>query len=365
MKALKITLTSNVANYKKEETIDHKTTYPLPPYSTVIGAIHNACGYMEYHPMNISIQGSFGSMGKKEYTYHWFLDNVMTDRDILVKIYDSNHLSNSYKEVASIFGQKEAFNPIINSDEPYSIDSFTNAKIHDEELAFEYIELKKLQKRFALEEKEVFKPKIAELKAKVKDFTKAIREAKEKEEKDKLKEEQNAIKVDIKALEDERKAYKEMHIDKPLSLYKTLNKSLKSYELLYDVKLVLHIQSDDETIECIKENIYNLTSIGRREDFVEVKEIKEVTLTKDFDVVKSKNSFYIDVNEIDDAIEISPTKGIKKHGTVYYLNKTYTIQDNKRVFNKKKVLYCSNIEAYGQEQGNIYLDDDKMIVNLV
>lgn len=43
----------------KPETIDNKMTYPLPPFSTIIGAIHKACGYQTYHPMDISIQGDY------------------------------------------------------------------------------------------------------------------------------------------------------------------------------------------------------------------------------------------------------------------------------------------------------------------
>ena len=36
----------------------HILTYPLPPYSTVIGLIHRLCGWTEYHPLKISITGS-------------------------------------------------------------------------------------------------------------------------------------------------------------------------------------------------------------------------------------------------------------------------------------------------------------------
>lgn len=36
----------------------HLLTYPLPPYSTVIGLIHRLCEWTEYHPLKISITGS-------------------------------------------------------------------------------------------------------------------------------------------------------------------------------------------------------------------------------------------------------------------------------------------------------------------
>lgn len=32
-------------------------TYPLPPFSTVIGMVHSLCKWKSYHPMNISVSG--------------------------------------------------------------------------------------------------------------------------------------------------------------------------------------------------------------------------------------------------------------------------------------------------------------------
>ena len=37
MKALRLILHQTSANYKREETVENKMTYPLPPVSTVIG----------------------------------------------------------------------------------------------------------------------------------------------------------------------------------------------------------------------------------------------------------------------------------------------------------------------------------------
>ena len=44
MQALRIVIKQSSANYRREETLNNKMTYPLPPVSTIIGAIHNACG---------------------------------------------------------------------------------------------------------------------------------------------------------------------------------------------------------------------------------------------------------------------------------------------------------------------------------
>ena len=72
MKVLRIVLTQASANYRREESDRNKMTYPLPPYSTVIGALHAACGYREYHPMNLSIQGRYQSMHLEPYTDYCF-----------------------------------------------------------------------------------------------------------------------------------------------------------------------------------------------------------------------------------------------------------------------------------------------------
>ena len=57
MKVIKLKLYQNMVNYKRHTSFQLKETYPLPPYSTMIGMIHNACNYTEYVPMDISVQG--------------------------------------------------------------------------------------------------------------------------------------------------------------------------------------------------------------------------------------------------------------------------------------------------------------------
>ncbi len=364
MEALRIKVTSNVANYKKEETIEHKSTYPLPPYATIIGAIHKACGYTEYHKMDISIQGKYGSMGKKVYTNHWFLNSILTDRDYLVKIRDKENLSNSFEKVAYFGERKDVFKAIIDSNEAYTKESFAGSKIYNQKLADEYISLKKLEKVFDEEKKTIYDPKVKVLKDELKTLKAEMKNA-SSENKELLKIKIEAISLEVDNIENERKAFKEANITEPLSFFKTLNTSLKSYELLYDIELCLHISSDEETLKTIEENIFNLTAIGRSEDFIELKEIKRVKLTKDFDEVKSENSFYIDVNEIKEDGILPRTKTGVGSGTVYYINKDYVIENNKRKFNKVRVLYCSDIVADGDCANNIFVDDDNMIVSLM
>jgi len=48
-------------NYRKPSSFTVRESFPLPPYSSVIGMIHAACNFKEYCPMKISIQGSSAS----------------------------------------------------------------------------------------------------------------------------------------------------------------------------------------------------------------------------------------------------------------------------------------------------------------
>ena len=64
MKILKLKLFQETACYKKPFAFKVAETYPLPPYSTVIGMLHKILGATsgEYFPMNISIQGNYESI---------------------------------------------------------------------------------------------------------------------------------------------------------------------------------------------------------------------------------------------------------------------------------------------------------------
>lgn len=58
MRAIRIECFQSLANYRKATSFLIKETFPLPPYSTVIGMIHAACDFQEYHDMKVSIQGT-------------------------------------------------------------------------------------------------------------------------------------------------------------------------------------------------------------------------------------------------------------------------------------------------------------------
>lgn len=61
MRALKIKIYQETVCYKKPYAFKVTETYPLPPYSTVIGMLHRILGASagEYHEMDISVQGNY------------------------------------------------------------------------------------------------------------------------------------------------------------------------------------------------------------------------------------------------------------------------------------------------------------------
>ncbi len=79
MKGIRLKLSQDMVNYKKPSSFQLKETYPLPPYSTVIGMIHNLCGFKEYHPMQISVQGKHFSKVNDLFTRYEFKNGMTYD----------------------------------------------------------------------------------------------------------------------------------------------------------------------------------------------------------------------------------------------------------------------------------------------
>lgn len=72
MNAIRLKLYQAVANYKKPSSFQLKETFPLPPYSTVIGMVHVLCGYTSFHPMDASVQGNYASKVYDQMTRYEF-----------------------------------------------------------------------------------------------------------------------------------------------------------------------------------------------------------------------------------------------------------------------------------------------------
>lgn len=71
-RAIRVQCFQNLANYRKPSSFIIKETYPLPPYSTVLGMIHAICGFEEFHPMQLSIQGKNQGTISELYTRYSF-----------------------------------------------------------------------------------------------------------------------------------------------------------------------------------------------------------------------------------------------------------------------------------------------------
>lgn len=79
MKGIRLKISQDLVNYKKPASFQLKETYPLPPYSTVIGMVHKLCGYTEYHPMQVSVQGKYFSKVNDLFTRYEFKNGMSYD----------------------------------------------------------------------------------------------------------------------------------------------------------------------------------------------------------------------------------------------------------------------------------------------
>lgn len=59
MRALKLRIYQETVCYKKPYAFKVTETYPLPPYSTIIGFLHNVIDANEYNEMKVSVQGTY------------------------------------------------------------------------------------------------------------------------------------------------------------------------------------------------------------------------------------------------------------------------------------------------------------------
>ncbi|MDQ1349840.1 MAG: CRISPR-associated protein Cas5t [Acidobacteriota bacterium] len=71
-KAIKLKIYQDLVNYKTPTSFQLRESYPLPPYSTVIGMVHKACGFDRYVPMSISIQGDYFSKVNNYQIFYYF-----------------------------------------------------------------------------------------------------------------------------------------------------------------------------------------------------------------------------------------------------------------------------------------------------
>lgn len=80
LQAIKLRIHQDTASYKNPVSHDFGESYPLAPYSTIIGMIHYLCDFHEYHPMQISVQGNHVSTTTDLYTSYEFSNGTKFDK---------------------------------------------------------------------------------------------------------------------------------------------------------------------------------------------------------------------------------------------------------------------------------------------
>lgn len=361
MRAVRLIINQSSANYKKEETWENKMTYPLPPISTIIGAIHVACGYTEYHPMDISVQGNYESMHREPYTDYCFLNSTMDDRGILVKMDNESMLSTSFERVAKTI------------DRSSNLKKNENLLVYNRELLTEYQELKQLKDKIG-EFKSGRLKKVSDLikKRKTTLSNKKKKLDKSSDEFKRIDNREKEIKKLEKTLKERVKSFEDENCNNKLSRYRSLTTAIRYYEVLDNIHLIIHIKCDENTMKDIIENAYNIKSIGRSEDFIDLVEAKVVELSESIDdELTSEYSAYLNFEDVKDERIYTKEKSEREIiGTKYYINKNYDTEKakmGKREFVKKKVLYASYY-TIDETSENIYVDRDgnqEFIVNFI
>ena len=184
-----------------------------------------------------------------------------------------------------------------------------------------------------------------------------------------LSEEEKKIKLEEEKYKEDFKKFEYENYTKPYSHFQNLVTSLKSYEILNDIFLILHIKSDEETLKDIENNIFNLQSLGRSEDFVEVIECKMVELQEVEEVIENKLSMYINAKDFyEEKIFTETVDGDHgSGGTKYYLDKNYEITKGKREFKKVPVIYSTSVlaeESSKNVKADIY-NEETILVNFI
>ena len=112
LKILKLNLFQEAACYKKPFAYKVAETYPLPPYSTVIGMFHKILQAKpgEYFPMNISIQGEFESIFSNYQTLRMF-----KGKDVVTAMPRNVHQLLNIKLVIHIEAEDQVIDKIYNN----------------------------------------------------------------------------------------------------------------------------------------------------------------------------------------------------------------------------------------------------------
>lgn len=311
---------------------------------------------MSIFEYNVSIQGQYESMHREPYTDYCFLNSLQDDRGILVKMKNGEMLSTAFDKVA-----------VAKKPQGNSFRKNITIQVYNETLLKEYQQLKDLNDTISEFKKNRLGPVLNHLKKR----KKALAEKRKKAKAagipyESVLQRENELKKYEKEIKQRYDEYVRENYTKPISYFRTLTKSMKFYEVLNNIQLIIHIQADDAVLHDLEQHWTDIKSIGRSEDMVDIQQAKVIDLVETGNIsATSEYSAYIDsealkLDEETDERKVYPYKirnRVKANGTRYYLNKNYELKDGKRIFEKKSVVYISQ---YGIDKiGNgIYLDQE-------
>lgn len=99
MEVLRLKLFQETACYKKPAAFKVGETYPLPPYSTVKGMLHQILQADKYIPMEICIQGNYKSRIVDYQKHYFFKKNKTTDFPLIT---DGLAVDFSYTDITAM-----------------------------------------------------------------------------------------------------------------------------------------------------------------------------------------------------------------------------------------------------------------------
>ncbi len=101
-RAIRLQCFQNLVNYRKPSSFIIKETFPLPPYSTVLGMIHAACEFREFHPMKVSVQGENSGTISELYTRYSFSKGAKYEEGRHQICVEDDKLYGVYKGIANV-----------------------------------------------------------------------------------------------------------------------------------------------------------------------------------------------------------------------------------------------------------------------
>lgn len=348
MRCIRLVVTQNTAMFRREETCINKMTYPLAPYSTIIGALHNICGYRSYHPMDLSIQGTYEMLNRRAYTDKSVLNYTFDDRGYLAKTVNGELYSNAYT-VAAVPTAKMGT----------SFRKGVKMQVADKKIYQEYLDLRDQNDRLADFKKNRLDPVLEQIRKRKKRLSEKRKGIpsddpfchKIKRREEELKKAETHLKEWFKTLRNETYVI-------PFSHFCSLLPSARHYEELNGVKMIIHIHSEESVLRDIMNHLCDLMYIGRSEDSVSIEDASWVTLSEKNPgkEIRSPYSGYISCDLVREGRVFLREANGEISGTRYRLPKNYEVMDGKRIFERKDVLYLSDYAA--SEFGNgLYHDE--------